>query len=153
MTEKHLTLVMVHNDTHILLGMKKRGFGEGRWNGFGGKVQTDETVEAAALRELQEEVGMTTDTLQKRGVLRFTFVEKPDETLVVHLFSTTHFSGEPQESEEMRPQWFTHDAVPYVDMWPDDRFWLPLLLEGKNIQGTFHFQDQNTLLNQDIQVQ
>lgn len=153
MTEKHLTLVIVYDDQRILLGMKKRGFGEGRWNGFGGKVQAGETVEAAALRELQEEVGMTTDTLQKRGVLRFSFAEKRDETLVVHLFSTTHFSGEPQESEEMRPQWFTHDAVPYADMWPDDIFWLPLLLEGKNIQGTFHFKDQNTLLNQDIQVQ
>ncbi|CAN0505072.1 unnamed protein product, partial [Ectocarpus sp. 12 AP-2014] len=32
----------------ILLGMKKRGFGEGKWNGFGGKVESGESVEEAA---------------------------------------------------------------------------------------------------------
>ena len=26
--------------TKVLLGMKKRGLGEGKWNGFGGKVCT-----------------------------------------------------------------------------------------------------------------
>ncbi len=42
----------------ILLGMKKRGFGEGKWNGFGGKVNLidgryQETIEEAAMRELE----------------------------------------------------------------------------------------------------
>ncbi|MFA6042103.1 MAG: 8-oxo-dGTP diphosphatase [Patescibacteria group bacterium] len=153
MTEKHLTLVIVYDDQRILLGMKKRGFGEGRWNGFGGKVHEGETIEAAAKRELEEEAGITSDNLMARGVLRFSFVEKPDETLVVHLFSTTQFSGEATESEEMRPLWFLHAAVPYADMWPDDIFWLPLLLEGKNIHGTFHFKDRDTILKKEIQVQ
>jgi len=35
----------------ILLGMKKRGFGEGKLNGFGGKVKESETVEEAARAE------------------------------------------------------------------------------------------------------
>lgn len=34
--------------TLVLLGMKKRGFGAGKWNGFGGKVQPGETIEEAA---------------------------------------------------------------------------------------------------------
>lgn len=36
--------------TLVLLGMKKRGFGAGKWNGFGGKVQPGETIEEAARR-------------------------------------------------------------------------------------------------------
>ena len=40
----------------MLLGMKKRGFGTGKWNGFGGKVEVGETVADAAQRELEEEV-------------------------------------------------------------------------------------------------
>ena len=50
-----------HNDLDytknslILLGMKKRGFGTGKWNGFGGKVEAGESNEQAALRELKEE--------------------------------------------------------------------------------------------------
>ncbi|MEK7607017.1 MAG: DNA mismatch repair protein MutT, partial [Patescibacteria group bacterium] len=40
MTErKLLTLCFIHQSPRILLGMKKRGFGAGRWNGFGGKVE------------------------------------------------------------------------------------------------------------------
>ncbi|XP_044836569.1 7,8-dihydro-8-oxoguanine triphosphatase isoform X3 [Mauremys mutica] len=47
-TSKLFTLVLVVQPQQVLLGMKKRGFGAGRWNGFGGKVQVDETIEQAA---------------------------------------------------------------------------------------------------------
>lgn len=44
------TLVLVLQPQRVLLGMKKRGFGAGRWNGFGGKVQDGETIEDGAKR-------------------------------------------------------------------------------------------------------
>lgn len=44
------TLVLVVQPERILLGMKKRGFGAGRWNGFGGKVEEGETIEDGAKR-------------------------------------------------------------------------------------------------------
>ena len=47
---KVLTLLFALRPGHVLLGMKKRGFGKGRWNGFGGKVEKDETIEEAAIR-------------------------------------------------------------------------------------------------------
>lgn len=50
LTSKLLTLVMVVQPGKVLLGMKKRGFGAGRWNGFGGKVQSGESIEDAARR-------------------------------------------------------------------------------------------------------
>ncbi len=40
-----LTLCLIVDDGRILLGMKKRGFGAGRWNGFGGKVEEGESIE------------------------------------------------------------------------------------------------------------
>ena len=42
--KKVLTLVYIRDDENILLGLKKRGFGTGKWNGFGGKVQPGETI-------------------------------------------------------------------------------------------------------------
>ena len=42
--KKVLTLVYIRDDENILLGLKKRGFGTGKWNGFGGKVQAGETI-------------------------------------------------------------------------------------------------------------
>jgi len=51
MTKSKLyTLAFIRNGNNILLGMKKRGFGAGRWNGFGGKVDADETILQAAKR-------------------------------------------------------------------------------------------------------
>jgi len=50
----------------------------GKWNGFGGKVEPGETVEAAAMRELQEEAMVTTTQVERRGVLIFTFQTLPD---------------------------------------------------------------------------
>jgi hypothetical protein len=51
MTQNKLyTLAFVLDSRRILLGMKKRGFGAGRWNGFGGKVDPGESIESAAKR-------------------------------------------------------------------------------------------------------
>ncbi len=47
---KIYTLVSVIKDDKILLGLKKRGFGVGWWNGFGGKINNGETIEEAAKR-------------------------------------------------------------------------------------------------------
>ena len=59
---KVLTLVLLREDNRVLLGMKKRGFGAGKWNGFGGKLEPGETVVEAAAREVQEECGLTVNT-------------------------------------------------------------------------------------------
>lgn len=47
---KKFTLVMIRNGNQFLLGLKKRGFGVGKWNGFGGKVDQNESIEDAAHR-------------------------------------------------------------------------------------------------------
>nr|XP_020659948.1 7,8-dihydro-8-oxoguanine triphosphatase [Pogona vitticeps] len=145
LTTKLLTLVLVVQPQRVLLGMKKRGFGVGLWNGFGGKVQPGETIEQAARRELQEESGLTVDTLHKVGLITFEFVGDT-ELLEVHIFRADSFRGEPTESEEMRPQWFELDQVPFKNMWPDDVYWFPLLLQKKLFRGYFKFQGQDTIL-------
>jgi 8-oxo-dGTP diphosphatase/2-hydroxy-dATP diphosphatase len=151
MQKKRLTLTLVRRGSHILLGMKKRGFGEGRWNGFGGKVMQGETVEGAALRELHEEAGITAEQLEKVGVLDFQFTTRPDEELEVHVFGAGKYTGEPCESEEMRPAWFSINALPYPDMWPDDIFWMPLYLAGKKFTGRFVFDAHDNILEQALE--
>lgn len=68
----------------VLLGEKKRGFGCGKWNGFGGKVDAgDASIVAAAAREIREEANVDVHErdLAPRGVLLFTF-EGGKEVLV-----------------------------------------------------------------------
>lgn len=137
--KKAMTLCLVVADGKILLGMKKRGFGEGRWNGFGGKVAGGETLVEAARRELKEEVGIEAAELWKVGLLDFSFESDDKLSLEVHVFMTHSYTGEIVESEEMRPGWFVFADIPYSEMWPDDVIWLPLVLEGKQVKGSFCF--------------
>ncbi len=140
---KQLTLVIVTQNNRVLLGMKKRGFGAGRYNGFGGKVELGESIEAAASRELHEEVGLIASHLMSVGQLQFAFADDAPD-LLVHLFVVTAYTGEVIESEEMKPEWFGFDDVPYDEMWPDDRYWLPAILDGNVCKGRFVFDKPST---------
>lgn len=147
--KKILTLCVIHKHPKILLGMKKRGFGAGRWNGFGGKLNTEETIEDAARREIKEEAGIEMNKLDKVGIIDFEFKGNP-ELLEVHIFKGREFSGQPVESEEMKPQWFDIDKIPFNEMWPDDIYWMPLFLSGKKFKGKFLFGKSDVILEKEL---
>ena len=140
---------MVVANSQILLGYKKRGFGASWWNGFGGKVREGESILEAAGRELTEECGLVANAFEQQAVLRF-YLQNDQTELEVHLFRVTDYKNEPIETEEMRPQWFYFNEIPFDKMWPDDRFWMPYFLEGKKFEADFFFQDHHTLLDYKI---
>ena len=142
-------LCIIHQHPRILLGMKKRGFGTGRWNGFGGKVLPDETIEESLMREVEEEAGIKLQGIEKVGYMEFEFV-KNGEIIEVHVFKSDSFTGAPMESEEMNPVWFHVDEIPFDKMWPDDKFWIPLFLSGKKFKGKFLFGESDVILEQEL---
>lgn len=148
-----LTLTIVHRGDQVLLGYKKRGFGAGRWNGFGGKIEEGEGIIEAAKRELLEECGLEATNMAPHGQILFSFENEARE-MEVHLFRVGEFSGNEIETEEMRPQWFSANELPYDKMWSDDRHWLPLVLAGNKINARFHFDssDNQQILNQEITI-
>lgn len=147
--KKILTLLLVRKNGKVLLGMKKRGFGMGRWNGFGGKVDAGETIEEAAKREIFEEAGIGVPVIEKFGILEFEFQGNP-EILRVHIFKASDFSGEPTESDEMKPAWYDEEKIPFESMWPDDKFWFPLFLAGKKFEGRFLFGKGDSVLEHEL---
>ncbi|MCK4647615.1 8-oxo-dGTP diphosphatase [Candidatus Pacearchaeota archaeon] len=128
----------------VLLGLKKEGFGKGKYNGFGGGIEKGETLEEAAIRETYEEAGITIKNLERMGQIRFYFQGKEQDHLV-NFFLASDFSGVAKETKEMKPEWFRRDKLPYYRMWEDDRYWLPLLLEGKYFTGKFNFNKKNLI--------
>jgi 8-oxo-dGTP pyrophosphatase MutT (NUDIX family) len=135
--------------------MKKRGFGEGKCNGVGGKIEIGESIEEAAVREAQEEIGVDIQihNLESVGQIVFTFDQNPEWDIYCHVFLTTKWSGSPTETEEMAPQWFKVAEIPYDKMWVDDKYWLPLILEHKKIKASFHFtKDGSEILNQLVET-
>lgn len=129
----------------ILLGLKKEGFGAGKITGFGGKVEAGETPSEAAIRELQEETGISVafDDLEAIGQLRFLFPERPAWSQLVHVFLSTRWAGSAREGTEMKPVWYTIDEIPFEQMWHDGSYWLPRFLAGERIRGRFVFGEDN----------
>ena len=143
------TLCFVIRDGNILLIEKKRGLGAGKVNGPGGRFEPGETAEQCAIRETQEELLITPTGLQARGVIRFQFVD--GYALEAHLFTADACDGEPGETDEAIPLWVPLDRIPYERMWADDILWLPHMLDGKNIDGSFLF-DADRMLGYTLQL-
>lgn len=130
-------IVFVRRDEEILLIHKKRGLGAGKINGPGGRLETDETPEQAAVRETHEEVGLHVHDLAMRAHLRFAFAD--GYQLEVFVFVTKAFDGTLTETDEALPFWCPVHEIPYAKMWADDRLWLPRVLSGENVCGKFTF--------------
>jgi 8-oxo-dGTP pyrophosphatase MutT (NUDIX family) len=143
------TLLTIIKDGRILLLRKASGrFGEGKWNGVGGKIRQGETAEDCARREALEETGLRVRSLSPHGTLRHYFGDVQEPTWTVHHYSASQYEGEPKESEEGELRWFPLDRIPYDEMWEDDIHWLPYQIEGRRFTGDFYFnEDASRLLD------
>ncbi|XP_065213465.1 oxidized purine nucleoside triphosphate hydrolase-like [Planococcus citri] len=143
-------IVVVNRDGEVLLGMKKRGFGIGKWNGFGGKVEQGESIKNCAIRELQEECGLVARSLHKHGIVWFDTEEEPSTISEVHLFTVDEYEGEISESDEMSPKWFAKNSLPFDCMWPSNSHWLPLVLDGKKFDAYFLYKNEREMIKYEV---
>lgn len=137
------TLLFVIKQNQILLIRKKRGLGAGKVNGPGGHIEMGETPLACAIRETQEELLITPLHVEARGELFFHAEDMPR----IHgfVFTATDYAGTPTETPEAIPLWFPIDAIPFDEMWDDDRLWLPAVIQGDTVQGRFTFVEERML--------
>lgn len=139
--KKIVTNLLFIKDDKVLLGYKKRGFGAHKYNGFGGKLESGETIDQAAVREAIEESGIKPLDPVKVAVIDFGTAYKFE----MHLYISRSWEGTIVETEEMRPQWFSFNNLPLIDMWDDDQYWIDLILKGKKFKASFTFESSNDL--------
>jgi 8-oxo-dGTP diphosphatase len=142
---REVTLCFPIQETRVLLGFKKHGFGAGKTTGFGGTIEPGETPQQAAKRASLEEAGLSvleTD-LVFMGTLEFLFPNKPSWDQLVHVFVVKNWQGEALETAEMNPAWFDLDALPLEWMWDDARYWLARILTGEQLEARCVFSDDN----------
>jgi len=149
------TLCFLIGGDKVLLAMKKRGFGAGKFNGVGGKLETGESVAESVIREAEEEIGVKIALIDAKhhAKILFSFDNKPDWNQECHVFVSDRWQGEPRETEEMAPKWFRVAELPFHKMWVDDAIWLPKVLARERIEAEFLFTpDGKEILSHSIKV-
>jgi len=132
-------LLFIVKDGQVLLIRKKTGFGQGKINGPGGKLDPGETALESAVREIEEELHVCVDpaACEEMGVLRFQFVD--GLAMHVTVFRASAYQGTPTETREAAPLWFPVEEIPFDEMWADDRHWLREMLGGQHFEAEFVF--------------
>ncbi len=144
------TLLFIFRGDEVLLIRKKRGLGAGKINGPGGKIDPGETPEQCAIREVEEELGVTASDITDAGLLRFQFTDGLG--LLCYVFRADAFTGIPVETNEAIPLWTKLDAIPFEEMWADDRLWFHHLIARRRFTGNFEFDD-DTMLSAEVIVE
>lgn len=127
-----------------LFARKTMKIGEGCWNGYGGGLEAEETPEAAAVRELEEESELVAEekNLEKIGILK-AYSHKSDGRVVqadVHFYIARRCKGEPKEKPDMiTPTWFLPHEIPWDELMPADKLWLPRVFAGERLVVTVHY--------------
>jgi hypothetical protein len=76
------------------------------------------------------------------AVLKFYYLADQKDNQKISIFVATKWKGKPIETEEEKPKWWPINKLPFYNMWEDDTHWLPGVLSGLQLRGTFIF-DKN----------
>lgn len=153
MRKMETTLLLMIKDGKILLGEKKKGFGKGKLNGPGGKIEPGETPEQGMIRETREEVGITPTKYKEMGTVEFVEWYKGEkQNVIFYLYVATEYEGKLKESDELKPYWFDLDNIPYDKMFEDDSYWMPIVLEGNKIQAFFEYDKEWKMVRHEVKI-
>lgn len=134
------TVCVIFGNDRILLKLSTRGISEGRWNFLGGKIESNETAEECMKREVREEGGLKILQSFYHGALDFSFENNALPNWRVHVFSSHIYLDIDKivDTPEGKLRWYRIDgSIPYGDMLPADRFWVPYVFQKKKFSGRF----------------
>ena len=141
----HTAVMLLKKDGKVLLGLKKRGFGMGKLTSVGGKQEKGESIDETAIRETFEEISVKVTEMEHMADIVFDnlhYKGKPERDMM-HVFVATKWQGEPQESDEIKPEWVKISEMPYRRMWGDNEHWLPEVLRGNKVEAWFYYNEKN----------
>ena len=120
-------VALIDRDGRVLLAQRPEGKSmAGLWEFPGGKVEPDETPEAALIRELHEELGIET---WRSCLAPLTFASHgyPDFHLLMPLFACRKWEGVPQSREGQALKWVHARDLRDYPMPPADIPLIPIL--------------------------
>ncbi len=120
---------LVDADRRVLIAQRPEGKNlAGYWEFPGGKVEAGESPEGALIRELEEELGVQTQTA---CLAPLAFASFPYETfhLLMPLYVCRKWQGQPQAREHTVLKWVRPQVMRDYPMPPADEPLIPALLD------------------------
>jgi len=137
------TLCYVRYDSQTLMlhrVKKANDMHEGKYNGLGGKFLPGETPEACAIREVQEESGLTMIEPKLKGFIDFPRFDGVNDWYVF-IFTADKFTGEMIESDEGNLEWVPTDKLLDLHLWEGDKIFLKWLANDSFFSAKFVYEN------------
>jgi 8-oxo-dGTP diphosphatase len=110
---------VIERDGHILIGQRKNeGHHPLKWEFPGGKVEPDEAPEAAAVRELDEELGIRARV--NREIMRYEFQYPGRAPILLIFYRIVDFDGEPESRGFEQIRWESPERLADYDFLEGD---------------------------------
>ncbi|MGV6818538.1 MAG: Nudix family hydrolase [Thiotrichales bacterium] len=114
--EIHVAVAVIDVEQRFLVSRRHpEAYQGGKWEFPGGKVEPGESVQAALVRELQEELGIT--PTQSRPLMRVHHAY-PDCRVLLDVWKVQSFAGEPEGREGQEVRWAAADELRHLEF-PD----------------------------------
>ena len=115
----------------------------GRWSAPQGNINGGEPLAKAAMRNIYQQTGLLPTKVTSHGTIRLFLNNSNEYTYRIHVFSTRLFTGALKSNVDGEAKWFDMSEVPYHDMWPDDKYWTTLVMQGKRFDADFFLDEHN----------
>ncbi len=140
---KELALCHVIKNGSILLIKGDSGLNDGKWNAPSTEIESGERHDKAAIRAVFQQSGIFANKVINHGTIRIFLNGKVEYDYKIQLYSTKVFSGDLRPNIQGEARWFNTSEIPFYEMWPDNKYWMTLLLEGKKFDADFFLDENN----------
>ncbi len=116
----------------------------GKYNGLGGKMETDEDILACMHREIREEAGIECGTTRLRGTISWPGFGKNGEDWFAFIFIIDDYTGTPLHANpEGTLEWVDVDKLESLPLWEGDQHFLPLVFDAdpRPFHGVMPYRD------------
>ncbi|GAA0315036.1 8-oxo-dGTP diphosphatase [Bacillus carboniphilus] len=93
------TICFLYQHDQLLMLLRNKAPNKGKWNGLGGKIEENESLEESILREIKEESGLTVHDILYKGVVTW------NNKSGMHVFTGTDYSGDIHSTYEGQVGW------------------------------------------------